>query len=267
MIPLFNAIHWNPDPWITYGDTHVVRWYGLLFSIGVVFAYFIVSDLYNREKIDEKYMTYLLFIVVGAAVIGARLGEVFFYNWDYYKDHTDEILKTWQGGLSSHGATIGIFIAVIIYSQWIIKKNFLWVADRAVIGIAMTAAFVRLGNFANSEIIGKPADLPWSVIFDSIDAIPRHPTQIYEFIAYAVLSVFLYILFRKKGHELRTGTISGLFLIMMFSFRFLVEFFKENQVEFEGHWSINQGQRLSIPFILIGICFLAFNAYQKRKSL
>jgi phosphatidylglycerol---prolipoprotein diacylglyceryl transferase len=264
MTALFNAIHWNFDPIAHLGSFNNLHWYGILFSFGVIGAYLIVGHLYKREGIDDKYLSYLLLFVVGFAVVGARLGEVFFYNWDYYKDHLDEIYKTWEGGLASHGATIGIFIAVFI------KKPFLWVADIALPGVACTAAFIRLGNFANSEIIGKASNLPWAVYFDRlphpINLVARHPSQLYEAAWYFALSALLIFLYRKYAHQWAAGTISGIFLLVMFVFRFCIEFVKEDQVAFEAGQFLNQGQRLSIPFILIGIVILVIAMRKKPET-
>jgi prolipoprotein diacylglyceryl transferase len=237
-----------------------LHWYGILFSLGVLGAYAIVGQLYKREGIEDKYLSYLLIIVVGFAVIGARLGEVFFYSWDYYKDHLDEIYKTWEGGLASHGATIAIFIAVFIYAKFIIKKPFLWVSDIALPGVAFTAAFIRLGNFVNSEIIGKPSNLPWAVFFDRrehpVNLVARHPSQLYEAAWYFALCILLIYLYRRYAHQWANGMISAIFLLVMFVFRFCIEFLKEDQAAFEAGQFLNQGQRLSIPFILIGLIIL-----------
>lgn len=255
-------IHWSLQPEIHLGSFSV-RWYGILFATGVVLAYFIVSSLYEKEGIPEKYMNYLLLLTVAFAVVGARLGEVFFYSWDYFKDHLYEIPMTWKGGLSSHGATIGIIISAIIYSQWVIKKPFLWVGDKVVVGVAIAAAFVRFGNFANSEIFGFPTQLPWAVVFQNIDSIPRHPTQIYEAISYLIICAFLFRISTSKTQKLPLGAATGWFLVSLFSMRFLIEFLKENQQSFEEHLFLNMGQLLSLPFILMGVLIL-FRSYKKE---
>ncbi len=246
------------------------RWYGVMMATGIALAFFIVGDIYRRSKIDVKYMISLLYMVVIGALIGARLGEVFFYNFNDYKDNPLNIIKIWNGGLSSHGATIGIIIMTFIYAKWLIKKPFFWVGDRIVAGIAMSSAFVRLGNFCNSEIIGKYSNLPWAVVFKRnytngfADVLPRHPTQIYEALAYILLSLFLYFFFRQNQNKFKTGAMAAYFLIGMFTFRFFIEFLKEIQESFEAQLPLDMGQLLSIPLILFGFCVLM---YSKKSSI
>ena len=263
------AIHWNLDPEITIASLSF-RWYGVCFATGIALAFFIVSDLYNKSKIPDKYMVSLLYVVVISALIGARLGEILFYDLDYYIAHPDEIIKIWHGGLASHGATFAIIIAVFFYAKYIIKKSFFYVGDRTVFGVAIVAAFVRIGNFCNSEIVGKASDAPWAVIFDRNitdgirDTFGRHPTQIYEALAYILLCIFLYLYSRKNIDKLKAGTISAYFLIGMFTFRFLVEFFKEVQQPFEKTLVLDMGQILSIPPIILGFIALWYSNKQQE---
>jgi prolipoprotein diacylglyceryl transferase len=265
-------IQWDFDPTIHLGVFHP-KWYGAMMATGIAFAFFMVSDIYRRSKVEDKYMISLLYMIVAGALIGARLGEVFFYNFADYKEHPLEIVKIWNGGLSSHGATIGIIIMAFIYAKWVIKKPFLWVGDRIVAGVAITAAFVRIGNFCNSEIVGKYSNVPWAVVFKRhynegfADVLPRHPTQIYEAIAYIILSFSLYVFFRKKQDKFKTGTISAYFLIGMFCFRFLIEFLKEIQESFESSLILDMGQLLSIPFICYGFAILFYSKKSEQISL
>lgn len=262
-------ISWNFDPEFSlFGFT--LRWYGLLMATGIAIAFFAVNALYQKSNIPDKYMISLLYSIVISALLGARLGEVFFYDPGYYMQHPEDILKIWNGGLASHGATIGIIIASFFYAKYILKRSFFYVGDRVVVGVAIVAAFVRLGNFTNHEIVGKASNLPWAVLFKRNmvngfpDTIARHPAQIYEALAYFILFVFLYIYFSRNMHKIKTGTISALFLICMFSFRFLVEFVKEVQQDFERSLPLDMGQLLSIPCIAFGI-FALYYSYKKGK--
>lgn len=268
---MLQFISWDFDPTIHLGPLHP-KWYGAMMATGIALAFFMVSDIYRRSKVEEKYMISLLYMIVAGALIGARLGEVFFYNFDDYKDHPLDIIKIWNGGLSSHGATIGIMIMAFIYAKWVIKKPFLWVGDRIVAGVAITAAFVRIGNFCNSEIVGKYSNLPWAVLFKRhytngvADVLPRHPSQIYEAIAYILLALFLYLFFRKNQGKFKTGTISAYFLIGMFTFRFFIEFLKEIQESFEATLPLDMGQILSIPVIIYGLFILFFIQRKEQVS-
>ena len=198
-------------------------------------------------------------------VVGARLGHVLFYDPDYYLAHPLEILKIWEGGLASHGATLGILLAVWLFSRNN-KFDYLWVLDRIVIVVATGGMCIRLGNLMNSEIIGRPTDVPWAFRFVRYNEIhhtngpiplePRHPTQIYEALFCLFLFVLLYWLWNRYKERTPRGLLFGLFVVLLFSFRFLVEFLKEVQEDFERGMTLNMGQLLSIPLILVGIWVL-----------
>jgi prolipoprotein diacylglyceryl transferase len=198
-------------------------------------------------------------------VIGARLGHCLFYSPGYYLSNPLEILMVWKGGLASHGATIGILIALYLYTKKK-KENILWLLDRIVIVTAIGGASVRFGNLFNSEIIGKATDVPWAFIFTSVDDIPRHPAQLYESIAYIILFFILLFLYIKKWKQLNRGFLFGLFLILLFSSRFFIEFYKENQSGFEAGMLLNMGQVLSIPFIITGVIFIFRSLKSKAES-
>ena len=266
------AIHWHLNPDISLlGLTF--RWYGVFFASGIALAFFIVNDLYKKSNIPDKFMISLLYIIVICAIIGARLGEVIFYDLDFYLQHPDEIIKIWHGGLASHGATIAIVIAAFVYAKFILKKSFFYVGDRVVVGVAIVASFIRIGNFCNSEIIGKASNLPWAVVFERnftngiADTFSRHPTQLYEAFAYLFLCIALFIYFRKNMYQLKAGTISAYFLIGMFTFRFFIEFFKEVQQDFEKTLPLDMGQILSIPFILLGFIALWYSKKQQTIEI
>ncbi len=259
-----NIIHWNVDPeilWIT--DSFPLRYYGLFWILGLMLAYFIIQRIYKKEGIPlENWEELTMYIFVGA-ILGARLGHCFFYEPDYYFSHPLEILLPIQDvngsyeftgfqGLASHGGTLGVFIAIFLYWRKT-KVNLLWVLDRVAIGAAVTAAFIRLGNLMNSEVYGLPTDGTWGFVFERDDMIPRHPTQLYEAISYLLIFAIMYFMYRSKKIEIRPGLLVGTLFILLFAARFVIEFFKENQVGFEDEMTLNMGQWLSLPFIAFGL--------------
>ena len=234
----------------TLGD-RPFTWYALLFVCGLLGAYGIAVATFARERIDITYANILLVFVGVGAVIGARLGEVFFYEWPYYRAHPAEIVRIWHGGLASHGAVIGIPLMLWLYARAVIGRPFLWVLDRAAPGIALAAACVRLGNLMNSEILGKPTSIAWAFVFERVDSVPRHPVQVYEGIVYLVLCVALIAVHRR--YALPEGYLSGLFLVGMFGPRWGLEFTKEGHIV---AGAMNTGQVLSIPLVIIGVWML-----------
>jgi prolipoprotein diacylglyceryl transferase len=256
---LLTFIEWNPSPEIFPGTWLPVRWYGLLFASGFFFGYLIMQKIFKHEKLPIKLLDQLATYMIVSTVIGARLGHVIFYEWDYYQSNLLEILKIWNGGLASHGAAIGILFALYLFSRKN-KKPYLWVVDRIVIVVALAGFFIRMGNLMNSEIFGIETTVPWAFIFVQIDNIPRHPTQIYEALSYLAIFGYLYWYYWKTNGKPRPGFIFGMFLILLFSMRFFIEFVKVPQVGFEADMVLNMGQWLSIPFVLVGF-YLVF-----RKS-
>jgi phosphatidylglycerol:prolipoprotein diacylglycerol transferase len=267
-------INWNLDPviyWIT--DSFPLKYYGLLFVTGLLLAHYVEKRIYIKENIpQEKLEKLFIFIVVGT-IFGARLGHCFFYEPSYYFQNPIEILlpikkigETYKfigfQGLASHGGTIGVLIAIGMYCKKY-KINFLWVLDRIAIVAPIAAAFIRFGNFMNSEIYGKPTNGNWGVIFQRDDLIPRHPTQFYEAFSYLLIFLILLSVYKQKTREKSSGFILGVFLVLFFSVRFIIEFFKENQVGFENEMAINMGQILSVPFIIVGLILI----FVKNKRL
>lgn len=260
-------IHWNVDPEIFSIGSFPLRYYGLFWVIGIALAYYIVKRIYAKEGIPiEKLDSLTTYIIVGA-VLGARLGHCLFYDWAYYSEHLIEIflpVREVNGsyefsgfqGLASHGGTLGIFMGIGLY-WYKTKTNILWIADRLALGTVVTAAFIRLGNLMNSEIYGKPTEGSWGFVFVRDDMIPRHPTQLYEAGAYLLLFGLLVYLYNIKKEQTRHGLLVGTLCVFLFAARFVIEFFKENQVAFEDDMTLNMGQWLSIPFILAGL-FLIF---------
>ncbi len=259
---LFNFIHWSPDPVLFEAGARGISWYALLFTLGLFGAYLIVARVFLKEKLDITYANILLILVAAAAVIGARFGEVFFYEWEHFRQHPHEIIQIWKGGLASHGAVIGIALVLWIYCHFIIKKPFLWVGDRIAAAIAFSGACVRFGNLMNSEIVGKKTNVAWAFIFESYDSFPRHPVQIYEGVVYLMLCIVLFRMISAKQKSNNTqrqkptsgnGKIAGWFFIGMFLTRFFLEFTKEGETIFAG---LITGQLLSLPLIVIGFLLL-----------
>jgi prolipoprotein diacylglyceryl transferase len=250
--------------------------YGLLFISGMIIGYYIVRKMFKVENIHEKYLDKLLLLVVPATIIGARLGHLVFYEnaFDFtdkngfvhegYLSHPYNIIKIWEGGLASHGAAIVILAVLFYYSRKIVKRPMLWILDRVVVAIAIAGCFIRLGNLVNHEIIGVPTDLPWGFKFlyteDKYlingEQVYRHPAQLYEAILYLISFFVLFRMYWKTKAKYTAGKIFGAFMVLIWTIRFVVEFIKEGQSDFDGTMLLNTGQLLSIPFILIGIYLL-----------
>lgn len=264
---VFLAINWNVSPEIfSIGPIHV-RWYGVLFALSFIIGYQILSNIFKREGKSPKDLEGLTISLILGTVIGARLGHCLFYEPQYYLNNPIEILKIWHGGLASHGAAIGNLIAVIIFVNRHKHISFMWVLDRASIVIPIGAFMIRLGNFFNSEIVGKPTDVPWAVVFTRLDNIPRHPSQLYEGIVYLAIFIFMLVSYYRSNVNIPPGRYIGYLLTFLFTARFFIEFTKENQSAFEAHLILNMGQLLSIPFIILGLYFIINSfKYQGKEN-
>ena len=260
---IISSIFWNVSPEIMKLGPFSLRWYGLLFASGFVLGYLILTKIYKLEKKPLADLEQLSIYVILGTVIGARLGHCLFYDPVYYLSHPIEIIKVWEGGLASHGAAIGILISIYLITKKQKDKTMLWILDRLVIVVALGGALIRLGNLFNSEIIGRPADVPWAFIFARVDDIPRHPAQLYESFFYLITFVVLYFTYMKTNKKLLPGYLFGLALVMIFGFRFFVEFIKENQSPFEQGMILDMGQLLSIPFVIAGFYFM----FRKRNEV
>ena len=267
------AILWDPSLGIDFGF-FTLRFYSLMWFAAFICGVWIMTKVGRRDGLSDEQLTSMLFYVFFGTLIGARLGHCIFYEWGYYKDHLVEMILpvqfspkfriTGYEGLASHGAAVGIVVAMLLYARRI-KKSFLWVMDRLCMAVAAGGVFIRVGNFFNSEIIGKPTESSFGVIFKRLgEDFPRHPAQLYEALGYLVLFVALWVLY-KKGYGKKEGFLFGLFLIALFSIRFVIEFFKENQEAFEDSLPLNMGQLLSIPFILAGAVILYLSVKRKNK--
>lgn len=259
-------IEWNVNPEIFALGPLSIRWYGLLFASSFILGYLILANIFEKEGHSEKDLNDLLWYMILGTVIGARLGHCLFYNPAYYLSNPFEILKVYKGGLASHGAAIGIFLSLALFVKRKKGYSYLWLLDRVAIGVALGGAFIRTGNLFNSEIIGVETTLPWSFVFLRIDDVARHPAQLYEAILYLITFLVLYNLYRKRWKELENGFLYGLFMIMVFGARFLVEFVKENQTPFEASMPINMGQILSIPLVIAGVYLVVTRRKQENKS-
>ena len=278
MMNLLNYIVWDPDLVAFRLSFIVVRWYGLMWIIGLALAYFVVKRLYKEQKIKDELFDPLFIYCFFGILIGARLGHCLFYQ-------PQDFLTSWQGivemllpihignngswwgetfgffptgyaGLASHGGTLGLMIALWLYVRK--TKLSIWtVLDNIAIATGTTACFIRLGNLMNSEIIGKITDVPWAFIFEKVDAVPRHPGQLYEAIAYALLFFIMWALHKKMPEKIGTGWYFGFCLTYIFTFRFFIEYTKEIQEAFEASMPLDMGQLLSIPFVVVGIACMA----------
>lgn len=266
---ILQFIQWKVDPTLFTLGPVTVRWYGLLFASGFMFGYYIMQKFFKKEGIPIPLLDKLTTFMVIATVVGARLGHCLFYEPEVYLSNPIRILKVWEGGLASHGAAIGIIIALYYFSRKT-NRSMLWTLDRIVIVVALAGFFIRMGNLMNSEIIGKVTDLPWGFYFvkhynPAVALSPRHPAQLYEALSYLCIFTFLITYYYKRFEKLVLGELFSFFLILVFGVRFFIEFLKEPQVGFEESMSLNMGQLLSIPFVLLG-AILLYRQYKLAKQ-
>ena len=294
-------IVWNPSEGIDLGF-FIIRFYSLMFVIAFGLGWYIMKNIFDRENIAIDKLDSLFVWTVLATLIGARLGHVFFYDWEYYRNNLAEIILpfrfnpkfefTGYQGLASHGAAISIIVAMYFFSQKVLHKPILWILDRVVIPVASGAIFVRLGNFFNSEIVGKETTSSFGIRFvrdqfspreavnatqlptpkeaynaiasnpqyaNLLEQVPaKHPAQLYEAFCYIFVFAVLFFLYWKTDARKKTGYLFGLFLVLLFTVRIVVESVKESQGGFESDLGnvLSTGQWLSIPFILVGLYFV-----------
>ncbi len=258
-------IIWNIDPVLLHIGSFGIRWYSLLFALGFVLGYIIMYKFFKKENIDIKLLDKLSVYMFVGTLLGARLGHCFFYDPSYYLVRPWEIILPFKGipfsndfkftgfqGLASHGASIGLLIALFLFVRKY-KLSLSFILDRVVIVTALAASFIRIGNLMNSEIIGKVTNVRWAFIFSSIDNTPRHPSQIYEALSYFIVFIVLIVLYKYEKFRNEKWLFFGLFLIGIFTSRFFIEFLKIQQEEFQNNFFLNMGQILSIPFVILGI--------------
>ena len=280
----FLYIVWDLPIGIPIGNFFTIRFYSICFIVAFILGLSLMKTIFKKEKMNISHLDSLFIYVIIGTFLGARLGHVFFYDWGYFKDHLLEILLPIKEmpkggyrfigfqGLASHGATIGIFIVLYLYSRRVIKKPMSWILDRIVMPVAIGGAFVRIGNFWNSEIVGKQTDLPWAVKFINMpssygEIAPRHPAQLYEAIGYIILFFILRFFYFKREKGNQPWFLFGVFFVILWTIRLLVEFVKEPQEQGREDWIwiFNTGQALSIPFILAGV-FVLYQSYRSTQK-
>lgn len=272
---MIQSITWDPSLGIDLGF-FTIRFYSLMFLIAFTLGWYIMKRIYQKEGIDLKYLDSLFMYTIIATLLGARLGHVIFYQTELiFEDplsiflpfqFVPEIKFTGFQGLASHGATIGIAIAMYLYSKKVIHKHIAWVLDRVVMPISIGALFVRVGNFLNSEIIGEPTQSDYGVIFKKLgEDFPRHPAQLYEAFGYLLLFISLWLLYNNTKIKEKKGFLFGLFFTVLWGVRFVVEFVKEPQVPERADWLINTGQILSLPMLSIGVIIMIIASRNAKK--
>lgn len=271
---MLSFITWDVSPVIFKLGFFTLRWYSVAFMVGFLVGYEIVARMFRHEGAPERWLGLLLMWTVAGTIVGARLGHVFFYEWDLFSQNPIKILYVWEGGLASHGGAIGVILGVILFSIVTTKRSPLWTFDRLVVPIALVGGLIRLGNLMNSEIFGHATTLPWGFRFINSPEWQAlyagqacHPTQIYEAICYFALFALLMWMYWRKNAEERPGLIFGVFLIGIFTPRFFIEFIKNPQEAFEQSMALNMGQWLSIPFIIAGISLIIYAMRRPRLKL
>jgi phosphatidylglycerol---prolipoprotein diacylglyceryl transferase len=255
---------WNINPILLDIGFLKIRWYGALFATAFVFCYSMMQWIYNREGKNVEELDRMLWYLALGTVLGARLGHTLIYDPGYYLQHPLKILAIWEGGLASHGANIGILLALYLYKRGT-TDAYLWLLDRVAFPCAMGGSFIRIGNFFNSEILGTPSDAPWAIIFSRVDDIPRHPVQLYEALCYALIFFILLQVYKKTYDKPIKGLIFGLFTTLVFAVRFVLEYFKTEQAMYDNGLQLTTGQLLSLPFLAIGIGFVIWSLQNYRR--
>lgn len=266
---MLSYIVWNADPVVFSLGSLSVRWYGLLYALGFYFGITLLGKMFKKDGAPDKWVDTIFIYMLVAVIVGARLGHVFFYGWEYYKNNIPEIFMIWHGGLASHGGAIGMIIAVYVFSKVVAKGKFWWVADRLFVPSALVAGMIRVGNLMNSEIYGTPTDLPWGFIFlrgQEYLGVPCHPTQIYEALAYFSLFIFMMWLYWKRDAGKYPGLLAGVGFTGVFTARLFIEIIKNNQEAFEANMLLNMGQLLSVPFIIFGVTLIIWSLRSKHKT-
>lgn len=244
---------WNVSPIILSVGPLAIRWYSLMFLIGFFLSLYMIKRMCLWENKPEEKIEGLLTYAFLGTLIGARLGHVLFYDPLDYLSNPLSIFKIWEGGLASHGGSIGVVVAVYLFHRKQAEFGLFWLFDRCAVLAIMTGSLIRIGNLMNSEILGRPTNVPWAFIFVRVDGLPRHPVQIYEALCYAVIFSVSWLLYLQKKENTPDGQLLGLVLTGTFTARFFIEFLKEDQSAFEKGMILNMGQILSIPFVLAGI--------------
>lgn len=270
-------ITWNPDPIIVEIGGFTLRWYSLFWVIALLTGAHVVYKLYELKKLPmETFQTLFMYSFVGI-LAGARLGHCLFYDPEYYLNHPLEIVLpvhflpngdwkfTGYAGLASHGGTLGLIIALVLFCRKT-KIHYLDILDMMGVAAPVAAGFIRIANLMNSEIIGMSTQVPWAFVFERVDMQARHPAQLYEAIAYFVIFLFIGFIYKRYSSRFRKGFFFGLCLTLIYAFRFFIEYIKERQVDFEESLPIDMGQILSIPLVVIGLYFVV-GRFQWKKAV
>jgi len=258
-------VYWNVSPDIFHLGSFSIRWYGVFFAVLFTLGYLMGRWIMRSEHKDVESLDTLLVYLILGTIIGARLGHCFFYEPRYFLRHPVEILEVWKGGLASHGGALGVLTALYLYSRRHPDQPLLWLLDRVVVPTALGGVLIRLGNLFNSEILGRPTHVPWAFVFLRVDAVPRHPAQLYEALAYLVIFIFLFLLYRRLKARTPPGLLVGVFFVSVFTARFLIEFVKERQAAYARNLPLSVGQFLSIPFVLAGLVMI-WRALSRMKE-
>jgi len=254
---------WNIDPIAISVGFAKIRWYGLMFASAFISSYLLMTWIYKREGKNDKDIDDLLTYTAVGIIVGARLGHCLFYDPGFYLSHPLKILAIWEGGLASHGAILGILVALYFFQRRV-EESYVWFIDRVSIVSALGASFIRTGNFFNSEIVGGPATVPWAVVFQRVDLLPRHPVQLYEAISYAVIFLLLLVMYKTIDTIKKPSIIFSTFLVTVFTARFFLEFVKTKQASYDNEFWMTTGQMLSIPFVIAGLFYIALSIFKKN---
>ena len=270
---------WAPDPVAISLGSFNVYYYSLMFVIAFASGLYLMKFMYKKEKISLEYLDPLLMYMVVGTLVGARLGEVFFYNWDYFQNNLLEIIlpvkiteEGWEfvgfRGLASHGAVVGILSALYLYTKKYKYASMLWLLDRVAITVAFGGIFIRIGNFFNSEIVGKYTGSGFGVVFkNNGETLPRHPVQLYESLGYFIVFIILFLIYKNTQKRNQKGFLIGAFFSLLFSVRFIAEFVKESQGGFgESLGYFSTGQWLSLPLIVLGLAVMVLSYKNKANA-
>ena len=264
---LFYQIQWDPSIGIDLGFI-TLRYYSMMFLIAFAGGYYILKSMFNAENVSQDVLDKVLVYTIVGTVLGARLGHVIFYQAELFLQDPLSVFLPFQfvpefkftgfRGLASHGAALGIFIAMLLFSRKVVNRHVMWILDRIVIPVSFGGIFVRIGNFLNSEIVGKPTESDFGVIFVQLgESFPRHPAQLYESACYLLLFVILFLVYKQTQALQKQGFLFSLFFTLLWTIRFLVEYVKAPQVAERADWLFNTGQLLSLPLVAIGIVLLS----------
>lgn len=256
---------WNIDPVLISIFGLSIHWYGVLFATAIVCGFQVMKRIYLAEGHDVSSLDNLLLYCVVGIIVGARLAHCLFYEPQYYLANPLKIFAIWEGGLASHGGGLGAILALFFYHKQV-KLPFLYLLDRLAIATAIFAFFVRMANFINSEILGLPTTQPWAIIFERIDSLPRHPAQLYEAIAYLTTFILLWFIYKVTMMKQKQGMIFGLFLLLVFGARFIIEFVKVKQAAYADELMFSAGQLLSIPFLIVGVILMVIPIFRQKKK-